>query len=167
MLNPPAPWQERVVVSAAGIIASGWTAESKVFLLSSDGYSISDPLTGERLIRNRDEDDTAMKKFSQDNLAFEIEELSQTIKVFGLRGGDGNHASSDGWYLDTIHPEIGQQIVGISHFSWRRFDEVFWKNIDLIQLERLEHTQLKYGFSPCEKFFGIFGSAGAEIFNRK
>jgi hypothetical protein len=42
----------------------------------------------------------------------------------------------------------------------------YWKAFDLISLNRLEYTTLTYGFSPNEKHFGIFGSAGAEIFRR-
>ena len=75
LTEPQEPWGNRVVISAAGIIAGGWTIDNKVFLLSSDGYSISNPLTGEREIRNRDEENTAMSKFSKDNLEFTIDEL--------------------------------------------------------------------------------------------
>lgn len=167
LTEPQEPWGNRKVISAAGVIASGWTTDNKVFLLSSDGYSVSYALTGEREIRNRDEKNIAMSKFSHDNLEFRIDELGQTIKVFGLRGGNGNHLTSDGWHLDSFHPELGQQVVGLRNFKDRKNEPDEWRNYKLIKLERLENFTLTYGFSPDEKHFGIFGSGGAEIFSRE
>jgi hypothetical protein len=164
--EPNFPWAKRVVISAAGIIASGWTNDNKVFLFSSDGYSISDPLTGQIEIRNNDEDNSALKKFSKDNLEFTIDELKQTIKIFGLRGGNGNHLTSDFWNLDSFTPTIGQQIVGLKNPKTQYRQNEYWKEFNLISLVRLEYTTLTYGFSPNEKHFGIFGSGGAEIFTR-
>lgn len=164
--EPILPWSNRVVISAAGIIASGWTKDNKVFLYSSDGYSITDPTNGQREIRNYAEDNSAKDKFSMDNLEFTINELSETIKIFGLNGGDGNHSTSDFWNLDSFHPSLGHQIVGIQNMKTYKKEPEYWRNFDLISLLRLEYTTLKYGFSPNEKHFGIFGSAGAEIFSR-
>lgn len=163
----PHPWRKSVVISAAGIIASGWTSNSKIFLLSSDGYSVSDQLTGEIEIRNYDEDNTAMDKLSSDNLEFRIDEINQTIKVFGLRGGNGNHVTSDFWSLDSFHPGLENQIIGIRNLKERNKDIKYWRNYTLLKLERLEYDTLKYGFSNDEKYFGIFGSGGAEIFCRE
>ncbi|MEQ9441009.1 MAG: hypothetical protein RIG62_18345 [Cyclobacteriaceae bacterium] len=167
LFEPTVPWENRVIVPAAGIIASGWTKENKVFLLSADGYSVSNPITGERELRNWDEENKAMSKFSKDNLEFRIDELQETIKVFGLRGGNGNHLTSDYWNLDSFHPGLGHQIVGITNLKKHQNKSEYWKNFDLIRLERLENCSLTYGFSPDEKHFGIFGSGGAEIFSRR
>ena len=165
--DPPNPWTNRKIISASGIIAGGWTKDNKVFLLSADGYSVSDPISGDIEIRNHDESNTAMTKFSKDNLEFTIDELKQTIKVFGLRGGNGNHLTSDQWSLESFHPELGQQIVGIKNFKVRSIETEYWRTFDLISLSRLEHFTLTYGFSPNEKHFGIFGSGGAEVFTRQ
>lgn len=167
LTEPSPPWENRIVISAAGIIASGWTLDNKVFLFSSDGYSVSDPITGEQDIRNYDEDNSAIKKFSKDNLEFTIDELQQTIKIFGLRGGDGNHCTTDFWYLTSFSPSLGEQIVGIGNMKSHQIQSLHWQGYELISLSRLEYTTLKFGFSPNEKHFGIFGSAGAEIFTRE
>jgi hypothetical protein len=164
---PSLPWENRIVISAAGVIASGWTLNNKVFLFSSDGYSVSDPMTGEQDIRNYDEDNSAIKKFSEDNLEFTIDEIQQKIKVFGLRGGDGNHCTTDYWDLTSFSPALGEQIIGIGNMKSRQSTYLNWQGYELISLERLEYTSLKFGFSPNEKHFGIFGSAGAEIFTRE
>lgn len=164
--DPSLPWTSRVVISAAGIIASGWTFDNKVFLFSSDGYSVSDPLTGQREIRNYDEDNSAITKFSKDNLEYTIKELGQTIKIFGLRGGDGNHFTTDFWELASFSPSLGEQIVGIRDTKAIKRQTEYWREFDLISLKRLEYCALKFGFSPNEKHFGVFGSGGAEIFTR-
>lgn len=164
--EPPLPWSSRVVIPAAGIIANGWTLNNKVFLFSENGYSISDPITGKREIRNYDEDDTAIKKLSKDNLEFTIDELNETIKIFGLMGGNGNHLTSDYCNLDSFTPSLGEHIVGIQNYKTSTREKLYWQEFTLISLTRLEYTALTYGFSPNEKHFGIFGSAGAEIFTR-
>lgn len=167
LTNPKSPWIKKAIIPAAGIFASGWTNDNKVFLLSSDGYSVSNPLTGKIEIRNHDEDNTAMDKFSKDNLEFRIDEINQTIKVFGLRGGNGNHMTSDFWNLDSFHLGPGEQIVGLHNLKERNNNSEYWRNFELIKLEKLEYYTLTYGFSLNEKHFGIFGSGGAEIFSRE
>lgn len=164
---PSPPWTKLVVVSVAGVISGGWTNDNKVFLYSSDGYSVSNPHTGEIEIRNQDKDNKAEGRFSKDNLEFNIDELGQTIKVFGLRGGNGNHLTSDSWTLESFHPSLTDQIVGIRNLRDKASNTEYWKNFQLIKLTRLEHFALTYGFSPNEKHFGIFGSGGVEIFTRE
>jgi hypothetical protein len=164
--EPSFPWTNRVIISAAGIIASGWTNNNKVFLFSSEGYSISDPQTGQIEIRNYDEENTATRKFSKDNLEFTIDEIKQTIKIFGLKGGNGNHLTSDFWNLDSFTPSLGEQIVGIKNTKIQNSQKDYWREFNLISLARLEYTTLTFGFSPNEKHFGIFGSGGAEVFTR-
>lgn len=106
--DPFAPWTKRTVIPAAGVYASGWTAKSKVFLMSTSGYSVSEPDSGERILRNYEDDDKAQKIISKDNLEFYIEELNEKINIFGLSGGDGNHCSSDGLGADKIYTNVLQ-----------------------------------------------------------
>ena len=165
--DPPEPWEKRVIIPASGIIAGGWTKDSKIFLLSSNGYSVINPLTGEIEIRNWDEDNSANSNFSSDNLEYTISELNETVRVFGLRGGNGNHLTSDYWNLDSFCPGLGQQIVGLINLEDKSNYPEYWRNFYLIELKRLEYFTLTYGFSPNEKCFGIFGSGGAEVFSRE
>jgi hypothetical protein len=167
LTKPRNPWTIMAIIPAAGIIASGWTIENKVFLLSSDGFLLSNPLTGEKEYRNYNEDNNTINKFSKDNLEYRIDELNQSIKIFGLRGGNGNHLTSDFWNLNSFHPTLGQQIVGLTNLKESNYELEYWRNFDLIKLEQLEYSTLTYGFSPNEKHFGIFGSGGAEIYSRR
>jgi len=165
--SPSSPWTRSIVISAAGVISSGWTNDNKVFLYSSDGYSVSNPQTGDIEIRNRDQDSESEGNFSKDNLEFTIDELGQTIKVFGLRGGNGNHLTSDSWTLGSFHPSLTDQIIGIRNLRDKTDNTDYWRIFQLVRLTRLEYFALTYGFSPNEKHFGIFGSGGAEIFTRE
>jgi len=164
---PSSPWTKLNVIPAAGVVAGGWSNDNKVFLYSSDGYSVSNPQTGEIEIRNWNQDSEAEGNFSKDNLEFTIDELGQTIKVFGLRGGNGNHLTSDSWTLESFHPSLTDQIIGIRNLRDKTGNTDYWRIFQLVKLTRLEYFALTYGFSPNEKHFGIFGSGGVEIFTRE
>lgn len=161
-------WNRRMVISAAGILASGWTENDKVFLLSSTGYSVSNVDNLEREIRNYDEENKVRHQISKDNLTISIKENENPIRIFGLWGGDGTHFTGDSWSLQKFNISLYEEVIGIANLGDRfSHKEEYWRNFEMIKLERLEYTRLKMGFSPNEKYFGIFGSAGAEIFERK
>ena len=161
---PPLPWHNRIVISAAGVLAAGWTRNDRLLLISADGYSISNPLTGEIEIRNREQD--LRNYFSKDFSEFKPTELDHIVKVFGVRGGDGIHCTEDGWELRSFHPNLNTQIVGIRQSNQQLRHSEYWRNFSLISLTRLEYNSLKFGLSPGESSFCIVGSGGAEIFSR-
>lgn len=159
------PWKRGAFIGAAGVLAAGWTEDNKVFILCPDYFLLANPLTGERefLI----EGTLLLKRLSKDNLEFDLKELKQKIKVFGVRGGNGNHYTTDGWHLIEVMQDSQEKIFGMSnHKHFGRTEQVFWKNYDLLKLRHLEYG-LWWGFSPNEKSFGIFGPGGVEIFNRE
>lgn len=160
-------WKLKHIIPAAGILASGWTKDNKVFLLSSDGYSISNIEILKREVRNYDEGNTVTKGISKDNLSISINEYKEPLKIFGIWGGDGNHFTEDSWGLEKFSQSLYEETIGIRNYKATSNEKEHWKNFQLIKLERLEYTGLKMGFSPNQKYFGIFGSGGAEIFERK
>lgn len=159
-------WKSKLVISAAGIYASGWTEDDKIFLLSSNGYSITNPENLKREVRDYDEENQIHKNISKDNLSIKIKEYEKPIKVFGLLGGDGNHYTMDRWSLERFSISIFEEVIGIGNLQNRFVEKEYWKNFEIIKLQRLEYTKLKMGFSNNQNYFGIFGSAGAEIFER-
>ncbi|KXX66880.1 hypothetical protein [Flammeovirga sp. SJP92] len=164
LTEPSAPWKRGSFIGGAGLFACGWTQDNKVFMLFPDYFIIADPLTGER--ESMIEDDDLIQRLSKDNLEFDLKEGNQKVKVFGLRGGNGNHFTTDRWSLIEIQQESQEKIFGITDYKhFGRSENEFWKNYDLIKLHELEFGQW-CGFSPDEKYFGIFGSGGAEIFYR-
>ena len=165
LTGPKLPWKRGPFIGGAGLYACGWTEDNKVFMLFPDYYLIGNPFTGER--EKIIEDDELIERISKDNLEFDLKENNQKLKVFGLRGGNGNHYTTDKWSLIEILQDSQEKIFGITDYShFGRSEKVFWENYDLIRLENLEFGQW-CGFSPNEKIFGIFGSGGVEIFNRE
>jgi hypothetical protein len=165
LTEPNLPWQRGPFIGGAGLFACGWTEDNKVFMLFPDYYVIGNPITGEREIMF--EDAKLIERLSKDNLEFDIKENNQRIKVFGLRGGNGNQYTTDRWRLTEILQDSQEKIFGITDYKhFGRSEQIFWKNYDLINIQNLEFGQW-CGFSPNEKYFGIFGSGGVEIFNRE
>src|SRR4051812_10682267 len=68
--EPPQPWGKRGIIPASGVLAAGWDQSENILLISMDGYSLSNPSTGERLIRDRDRERTYAAIVSND-LRFE------------------------------------------------------------------------------------------------
>ena len=44
--DAPYPWQNHQTLGAAGIFAAGWTKDNEFVMLSDEGYSLINPLTG-------------------------------------------------------------------------------------------------------------------------
>jgi hypothetical protein len=165
LTEPNLPWKRGPFIGGAGLFACGWTQDNKIFMLFPDYYVIANAETGER--ERIIEDDNLLERLSKDNLEFSLDELNQKIKVFGVRGGNGNHYTTDRWSLTEIMQDSQEKIFGIADYkNFGRSEPVFWKNYDLINLKNLEFGQW-CGFSPNEKSFAIFGSGGAEIFYRE
>jgi hypothetical protein len=164
LTEPSLPWKRGAFIGGAGLFACGWTKDSKLFMLFLDYYITGNPNTGEREIVI--EDDSLMDQLSEDNLEFDLKEFDQKIKVFGLRGGNGNHYTTDKWSLVEILQDSQKKIFGIANYQcFEKNDQSFWKNYDLIKLKSIEFGYW-CGFSPDEKYFGIFGSGGVELFRR-
>jgi len=85
------------------VVAAGWTRGSQLLLVSAAGYSLSDPATGARLIRERDEE-VAWAALSPETLSFTEPRTGERMGVFGVWGGDGVHVSADGWEVEPIYP---------------------------------------------------------------
>ena len=165
LAEPGLPWKRGPYIGGAGLFACGWTEDNRVFLLFPDYYVICNPLTGQREIMI--EDDETLSYLSKDNLEYDLKELNQKIKVFGLRGGNGNHFTTDRWSITEISTDSQEKIFGMTDYrNFGRRENIFWKNYNLIVLKNLEFGQW-CGFSPNEKSFGIFGSGGVELFNRE
>jgi len=161
---PPAPWTLRPFLHAGGVVAAGWTRGSQLLLVSASGYSLSDPATGARLIRERDEE-VAWAALSPETLSFTEPRTGERVGVFGVWGGDGVHVSADGWAVEPIYP--------------------WWPEVDVLlrpphrggargYLEgaaRLEHTRggttwRGCGFSPSGAHLVLVWSDGAQLYVR-
>lgn len=82
--NIVGPWAKTSYIHAGGIIAAGWDFEEHILLISHDGYSLSESLSGSRILRDRD------ATSGYDNLKgllFHLPRTQESIAVFGTNGG--------------------------------------------------------------------------------
>ncbi|KOP67460.1 hypothetical protein AMS62_21095 [Bacillus sp. FJAT-18019] len=161
--KPPHPWIHEVIIPAGGCIACGWDAEENLVLISSSGYSITQPLTGNRIYRDQDPNisDTHM---SADSLSFRIPHSGQDIPIFGFESGDGIHMTNDGWMLEVIYPWWPRASVALDQLFVPGYE--YLQQAVMIDLNRLD-GRIKCGFSPSGRHFVILGSGGALIYSRE
>ncbi len=160
---PPPPWAAIPFLQAGGVLAGGWTQSDQVVLISSDGYSVSSPRTGERLVRDRD-DARTMAALAPDNLSFLIPATGERISVFGVWGGDGSHSTADGWAVDVIYP------------WWPEADVLLWPPRGIGSRGYLDGASLLdgvggatwrgCGFSPSGDCLMLLTSDGAHVYVR-
>lgn len=162
--DPFLPWNNRIVIPGAGILAVGWTNDNYILVISNDGYAVFDPINGTPKVE-MNKLGTVYHLFAANNLSFEVPELNEVVRVFGIYGGDGNHVTSDGWGLELIYPAWPNSAVLLRKPSLSVHREV-WEEVKIISLKRLEYIELKCGFSNNGKHFLIVGGGGIEIFSR-
>jgi hypothetical protein len=154
--EPPLPWKRGAVVRAAGVFAGGWDKQENFLLISWDGYSLTHPVSGERLIINLDSEGL-YDKLSTTDLSFYLPEHEETIAIFGVRGGDGIHVTQDGWISKVLYPWWPHFLLTLDKGGLES---------NGIKLNWLDGSWIKTGFSPSGKHFAVVGEAGLEIFTR-
>lgn len=158
---PSPPWNHWIEIRAAGVIAAGWTSDNRFVLISHDGYSINDPISGEMLHRDA-ESEATYDAMHHNDLRFRIPLTGEDIDIFGISAGDGIH-TSDGWHLDVIYPWWPRPMVTLYLSYPGRVN--FIGNRTAIKFG-IYTDWIKVGFSPTGKHFAIIGSSGAEIHSK-
>lgn len=163
--EPPPPWIRASAVPVGGVLAGGWAQQDRLVLISPDGYSVTDPGTGRRLLRDHDAAQTYAAR-SGNNLTFVMPGVGERVPVFGVWGGDGVHVTDDGWEADVIAPWWPRQdtIIRTPFIPGSRLHG-YLDRAHLLRLQLLDGW-LKCGFSPSGMHLLILGSGGAEIFSR-
>lgn len=163
--EPFPPWTNRVVLNNEGIFGAGWTINNHILMICYDGYFLANPASGEIIEENLGI--SPYDHMTRDNLAFNIPNTGEIVKIFGLFGGDGNYISSDGWKLQILHLVWPNSVASIKKPTIIKENKKMWQDIQLISLVSLEYGNLKCGFSLNEKHFMILGiNHGIEIFTR-
>lgn len=161
--KPPSPWIHETIVPANGVLACGWDPDENIVLISGSGYSVTEPITGRRLTRERDADCTD-DSISDDRLTFQLPISKQPIPIFGFEAGDGIHMTTDGWHVEVIYPWWPRATVVLDHLYTTHYE--YLKNATAIDVQRLDGV-IKCGFSPSGKHLLIMGSGGALIYSRR
>jgi hypothetical protein len=113
---PPQPWNLLTVHAVGGLTEVGFADDSDLLLIvSSQGRSVVDCKTGERLARDRTE---------PDNLWYNERQLTakgvgplegKTIRLAGLHGGGLPRGGEQGWSVEELAidwPDISLMLVG-------------------------------------------------------
>lgn len=165
--EPPEPWRYVKAIEAPPLIAAGWTPDEKLVLISWDGYSITIPDSGERLLLSLDWD-IVNEHLTENRLRFRIPNSKTTINIFGVDAGDGIRVSNydeDRWLLNIIYPWWPRKTVVLQRSVLGNQDR--WEKTTALKLHLITDVWMKCGFSPSGKYFIVIGSQGAELFARK
>ncbi|MEB7454556.1 hypothetical protein ACP3VS_20835 [Lysinibacillus sp. VIII_CA] len=161
--KPPSPWEHETVIAANGVLACGWDQDENIILISGSGFSVTEPITGLRLHRERDKELTE-DCVSEDRLIFHSPISKKPTAIFGLEAGDGIHVTPDGWQVEVIYPWWPRATVVLDYLFTPRYS--YLNNATAIDIQRLDGA-IKCGFSPSGKHVMIMGSGGAFIYSRK
>lgn len=155
----PKPWTYHSGVSAAGILAGGWTTENEFVLISSDGYSLINPITG--ICKFFVISNSVWSNLDEDTLEFTLPSTEETISIFGVYGGDGLHVIDD-WEVEIIHPMWPNAMVVMYQNSLLE-----WETVYPLQLQMIDVSNwVKCGFSPSKNILAVVGYAGIDFFGK-
>ena len=151
-------WQYYSGIRLNGIIAIGWLSDDNILLINADGIFIYDIL--KKNIIFSDYENSFKKSISDDNLTFFVQSNSETVFIFGLRGGGGNLLTKDNtWKIEIA--DISWNIKIPSLLNYKNGKKYF------LELQQNNYEGNKYlGFSKSENYFLIMGDGGVDIFHQ-
>jgi hypothetical protein len=151
-------WEHYSAIGLNGIIAIGWFSNENILLTNSDGVFIYDIL--KKNIIFSDYENSFKKSISDDNLTFFVQSKSETVFIFGLRGGGGNLLTKDNiWKIEVV--DIAWNIKTPRLLNYKTGKKYF------LELQQNSYEGNKYlGFSKSENYFLIMGDGGVDIFSR-
>jgi hypothetical protein len=165
--DPPTSWSAGVHLHAGGVIASGWDIAERVLLVSHDGYSLSDPRTSERLLRDRDPA-AGYACLSETRLTFTLPTTGEIVPVFGIFGG-GGICVRGAWQLAIIAPTWPREMVVLwdpSASGMGAGRRSYFHGAHHLRVP-LGGTLLGCGFAPSGRHFMVAASDGAVVFSRE
>lgn len=158
LVGKTAEWEYYSAIRLNGIIAIGWLSDDNILLINVDGVFIYDILKKD--ITFSDYENSFKKNISDDNLTFFVQNKSETVFIFGLRGGGGNLLTKDNvWIIEVA--DIAWNIKVPSLLNCKNGKKYF------LELQQNSYEGNKYlGFSKSENYFLIMGDGGVDVFSR-
>jgi hypothetical protein len=163
--EPPEPWGGKMVIQAGGVLAAGWTKESRIVLVGVSGYAQIEPRTGEKLVRDRGEAKTYGSLLSN-NLQFRVPHSGEVIGIFGVWGGGGIAWTEDGWGLEAASP-MWPRVWVLMRRPRRAGAEAGDEMRDLVRLGWESAGEFRgCGFSPSGNHLVIVSSSDTTVYSR-
>ncbi|CAI2766519.1 hypothetical protein ACHRVW_04215 [Flavobacterium collinsii] len=158
LVGKASEWEYYSAIRLNGIIAVGWLSDDNILLVNTDGVFIYDIL--KKNIIFSDYENSFKKNISDDNLTFYVQTKSETVFIFGLRGGGGNLLTKDNiWKIEVI--DIACNIKVPKLLNYKNGKKYF------LELQQNSYEGNKYlGFSKSENYFLIMGDGGLDVFSR-
>ncbi|MCD4686834.1 MAG: hypothetical protein K8S97_12950 [Anaerolineae bacterium] len=163
---PPAPWQ-RIDVAIAALREVGYAQNSDLLLVISEaGRGVFNCLTGEKVARDRNHDDTQWR----DPIHLTAQGIgplnNQTIRLAGISGGGLRTLGSDGWSLMLVSPYWPLESVVL--FSSNR---ILWSPDGFEHCTKIyppgDGDKIRaYGFSDTNKSFIVATPNTLALFSR-
>jgi len=158
LVGKAAEWEYYSPIRLNGIIAIGWLSDDNILLINLDGIFIYDILKKDIIFS--DYEDSFKKCTSDDNLTYFVQSKSETVFIFGLRGGGGNLLTKDNmWTIEVV--DIAWNIKVPRLLNYKNGKKYF------LELQQNSYEGNKYlGFSKSENYFLIMGDGGVDVFSR-
>ncbi|WP_125722175.1 hypothetical protein [Flavobacterium ustbae] len=158
LVRKASDWEYYSAIRLNGIIAIGWFSDDNILIINGDGIFIYDII--KRNIIFSDYENSFKKTISDDNLTFYFQSKSETVFIFGLRGGGGNLLTKDNsWKIEFF--DIAWNIKVPLILNYKNGKKYF------LELQQNNYEGKKYlGFSKSENYFLIMGDEGVDIFHR-
>jgi hypothetical protein len=149
-------WVYHSSVPLNGIIAIGWLSNDDILVINVDGIFIFD--IHKKDIIFRDYESSFKKNISDDNTTFFVENKSESVSIFGLRGGGGNLLTKDNlWKLKRIDIAWNIKVPCILNLRTNKS----W----FLELRQNSYEgEIYLGFSKSENYFVVMGDGGIDIF---
>jgi len=98
--DKPLGWKLINTFAVGGLYAAGFELDSEnLLVVSSNGQSLIDTTTGERLYRNRENNGYNHKKLE----AVRLNKPEQVVRMSGMDGGGLRTGTDDGWRLHIVY----------------------------------------------------------------
>ncbi|MBD5782247.1 hypothetical protein IEN85_22300 [Pelagicoccus sp. NFK12] len=162
--SPPAPWRETATIAVGGLSSVGFAEkEEHLLVVSSQGRSVIDCSTGERLERNREE-------YDEDTSLLEAEGIGPLagtkIKISGLYGGGLPNSTDDMWAVHEVTLEWPETTLIMTEPGSWLYGMIYEKKGDFVKIGS-ELELRAFGFSPSGRSLVIATSSDVTIYHRK
>ncbi|MEU0448897.1 hypothetical protein [Streptomyces tendae] len=115
----PEPWRPVAFVPVGGLLGIGFASHPRsgrdlVMVVSHEGHGLFDAVTGEKIARDRDPEDSTPDEAADLSCPGLGPIVGGRVHIAGLFGGGLHNLTEDGWKLEVVAPAWPNQRVLLS-----------------------------------------------------